>query len=60
LKKASGHSQYAITWNGRLKEHQALYHRARSRSLTEMDFDVFQELSNGVEDDEDQHCQILV
>jgi hypothetical protein len=43
-----------------LKEHQALYDRARSRSLTEMDFDVFQELSNGVEDDEDQHCQILV
>jgi len=22
-----------------------------------MDFDVFQELPNGVEDDEDQHCQ---
>jgi len=27
---------------------------------TKMGFDVFQELTNGVEDDEDQHCQILV
>jgi hypothetical protein len=31
------------------------------RPLTsDMDFDVFQELHHGVEDDEDQHCPILV